>query len=333
MRRRGRVLFVICLLKILSFIMEMLGRLLVFNWRPPPVGCVIKDVHYGTDDWRKQTLDVVVPPGPPPYPVLVYIHGGAYHFMDRKDYRRVCRCFANAGYLVFNVNYGLAPRYSFPDQFTHIGKAITWAHSRAAAYGGDSTRIFLAGDSAGAYFSSAIGAAIKKPELLEPLGIEESIPAGDLKGLLLFYGGYDLVTVLDTGFPLIRLYSEGFFGRDFLADGDLLEAGSPARHVGSDYPATFLSSGEVDSLHSESVAFEAILAKAGVPHAAQFFSRRKYPEAHHGYLSVPFLRPSRLAIEAALEFLAEWSGEGRGCPSPTDRSPRTTPPGPPPVSS
>ena len=134
--------------------------------------------------------------------------------MDKKSDVRVCKCFAHEGYLVFNINYRLAPAAVFPEQFQDVGNAVSWVFASAKEYGGDNRKIFLAGDSAGAYFAAMYAAAAGKEELARALSIRETIPPESLRGLILFYGAYDMDTVLHTGFKGIKFMAEGFLGKD-----------------------------------------------------------------------------------------------------------------------
>lgn len=292
--------------KFWSKLFELFGRLFLFNWFPPSVGDVICGVRYGKES-RKQSLDVVIPEGKPPFPVMVYIHGGAFHVMDKRSYRRLSRYFASRGYLVFNINYRMAPRHRFPVGLQDVGAAVKWANDNARRYGGNSSRMFLAGDSAGAYFASMYAAATQSPGLMSSIGIEEWIPPEHLLGLLLFYGAYDMETILDTGFPLINFVSHGFFGFDPQVYSSRAETASPGRHITSSFPPAFVTSGERDSLHPESVEFDRVLTEAGIPHRTLFFTRKEHPFAYtwHGFASVPFFKCSRIARKEACGFLDE----------------------------
>ncbi len=285
---------------------ELVGRLLLFNWFPPPVGDVIKDVRYGPES-RKQSLDVFVPQGRGPFPVLVYIHGGGFHVMDKRSYRRLSRYFASRGYVVFNINYRMAPRYGFPVGLQDVALAVRWAHDHARLCFGDPEKVFIGGDSAGAYFSSIYGAAVASQSLMNPLGIEEGIPAEHLRGLVLFYGAYDMETVLDTSFPSIELMSKGFFGYEPQVYEARARIASPQRHVTAGYPPAFLASGERDGLHTQSVAFDRALSEEGVPHRTLFFLKKEHPLAYlwHGFISVPHFKCSRIARREACAFMDE----------------------------
>lgn len=291
-----------------SKVLELIGRVFLFNWFPPSVAEVIRNVRYGGES-RAQSLDIIIPEGKPPFPVLIYIHGGGFHVMDRRSYRRMSRYFASRGCVVFNINYRMAPKHRFPVPLQDVALAAGWVHRYARRYGGDSSRLFLAGDSAGAYFASMYAAAVQSAELMSANAIEEGVPAEHLRGLLLFYGAYDMETVLDTGFPMINMMSKGFFGYDPQVYEARVRTASPQRHISEGYPPAFLTSGERDSLHSQSLAFERILDGAGVPHRSVFFTKKEHPLAYtwHGFASVPFFKCSRVARAEACQFIAEHS--------------------------
>ena len=287
---------------------SLLARLgmLILNAFPPSVSEVVSDIPYGRES-SQQALDIVVPKGDPPWPVLVYIHGGGFHEKDKRDYSYMVGRFAREGFVVFNINYRLAPRHKFPYAFQDVCRAIRWAYDNAGRYGGDGHRMFLAGDSTGAHLASMYAAAIQSRELMSSLSMEEGIPPEHLKGLLLFYGVYDLDTVLETGFPTIDMLCHGFFGSDPQVYKARAEIASPMRHVTKSFPPALLISGEKDGLHPQSIAFEKCLTEAGVPHRALFFSRERYPLAlhSHGFASFPFLRCARIAMKEAYAFLDE----------------------------
>ncbi len=67
-----------------------------FNREMPRVGRVVRSAAYGRD--RKQRIDVYVPSGSPPFPILVFIHGGAWIAGDKFAYARICRTFAAEGF-------------------------------------------------------------------------------------------------------------------------------------------------------------------------------------------------------------------------------------------
>src|SRR5579862_1860359 len=60
------------------------------------------------------TAEILVPRGPGPFPTVVYMHGGAWCVWNARDVRRIAAQIATRGYLVVNVDYGLAPEHPYP---------------------------------------------------------------------------------------------------------------------------------------------------------------------------------------------------------------------------
>ena len=278
----------------------LLGRL-IYNIRPPVIGRLIPDVKYGPH--RQQSLDVIVPRGMSRYPILIYVHGGGWFVGDKAIYTRICRTFSNQGYLVFNLNYRLGPRYAYPIQIQDTARAILWVFKHAQKYGGNCSTIFLAGDSAGAQLTSWYAAALQKQQLFRAVRIEEAIPREALRGLLLFYGVFDCETFAKSTFPFAKGMTECFLGSDMKTFAKRAELVSPIRHVNSGMPPCFVCAGEKDRTYPQSVAFVDALGTHGIPHTKLFFSRSEYPDAHHGFLNFYYKQCSKIAMMRALEFL------------------------------
>lgn len=191
---------------------DAIARSLIYNTNPPKVGATLKNLRYATDN-PKQTLDVIRPIGQGKFPILVFIHGGGWVSGNKANYLRLCRCYANAGFLVFSLNYRLAPSYPFPAALQDITLAMEWIIAHAQRYDGDGERLFLAGDSAGAYCATWLTAALYERQLLKAAQIETELAAGIIHGLILFYGIYNLRTLSQTGFPGIihaaRAFQQG----------------------------------------------------------------------------------------------------------------------------
>lgn len=283
---------------------ERVVRTLVLNRQAPPVAGVTRNVPYVPGGNRLQVLDIIRPLGEPPFPVLVYIHGGANHLGDKRTYDRICRVFASFGFLVFNANYRMAPRWRYREQIQDAAAAVDWSYRNAEAYGGDPTRVFLAGDSAGAYLAATYAAEVIHPQLAQALGTAPAVPLEKIKGLLLFYGVYNLVTVGDSKFPFSKLFITGFLGRDPEEFRRAAELASPVRYVTPAFPPSFLSTSEIDPIHSQTMEFVKRLEEEGVEHELVKLDRKNYPYTQHGYLNFWFTRGARMTMQRALEFLS-----------------------------
>lgn len=118
-----------------------------------------RDIAYGP--LAEQLVDVVRPRAAQgPLPVMLYLHGGAFTTCSRQTHRAVAALYAaKAGYLVFNADYRLAPRYRYPAAIEDACLAYRWVASQCLRYGGDPRRIVVAGESAGGNLALGVACA------------------------------------------------------------------------------------------------------------------------------------------------------------------------------
>ena len=243
------------------------------------------------------TADVVVPRGAGPHPVLVYLHGGGWVCGSPKTHQKLGYRFAEGGYLVFNVDYRLAPEHPFPTPFEDCLAAVRWAQREAARFGGDPGRLAVGGDSAGGNLSAAVAAAL----------------AGDParpKAALLIYGVYDFAMFGDVSLVAGGDAQAAAIGRDMVemmvgaylgpkrSDALLRDARVSPLHAAAKLPPSHVVVGSADALAPQSEALVKALSAAGVPH-----------EHHvdvgmpHGYAQMEMLPAARPAIDRMLAFL------------------------------
>ena len=126
----------------------------------PPVADLHENVTVHEVEGRGVHADVVVPGGRGPHPVLVYLHGGGWVSGSPRTHRKLAHRFAEAGFLVVNVDYRLAPEHPFPAGFEDCVAALRWAAREAPRFHGDPSRLAVGGDSAGANLAAAAAAAL-----------------------------------------------------------------------------------------------------------------------------------------------------------------------------
>jgi acetyl esterase len=120
----------------------------------------IANLSYLPDGRVEHELDVYRPIARTgPLPVVIYVHGGGFRILSKEALWIMALMFAREGYVVFNINYRLAPRYPYPAAVSDCCTALEWVADHAAAYGGDATRLVLAGESAGANLVTALAIA------------------------------------------------------------------------------------------------------------------------------------------------------------------------------
>lgn len=121
------------------------------------------------------------PPAATNPPVYVNAHGGGFIVGHREQDDPWCRYLAaNAGVLVINPDYGLAPRHRFPAAVHQIYDVVCWAAGPDRDW--DGTRLCVGGQSAGGNLSAAAAR----------LALENGGP--DIALQVLHYAPLDLVT-------------------------------------------------------------------------------------------------------------------------------------------
>lgn len=86
-----------------------------------------------------------------PLPVVVFIYGGGWRAGSKDEYAFAGRALAHRGYITVLADYRLYPEAKFPGFLEDSAKAVAWVHDNIEPLGGDPNRIFLSGQSAGAY--------------------------------------------------------------------------------------------------------------------------------------------------------------------------------------
>ena len=156
--------------------------------------CVL-DVPYGHG--AGETLELfpatVRANGASAAPVLVFIHGGYWRALDKSDQSFVAPSFTADGALVVVPNYALAPAVTLEHITLQMVEALAWVWRHAAEYGGDPSRIVVAGHSAGGHLAAMLLSCRWKQ-------VADDLPAQLLAGGLSISGLFDLEPLRHTTF-------------------------------------------------------------------------------------------------------------------------------------
>ena len=97
------------------------------------------------------------PKGDPPYPVVVYFHGGGWVVGNLDTHHALCHALStSSGCLVAAVDYRLAPEHRYPAAIEDAYAATCWVVENAEAIQADSGRIAVIGDSAGGTLAAVV---------------------------------------------------------------------------------------------------------------------------------------------------------------------------------
>ena len=205
---------------------------------------------------------IYTPKSSAPLPVLVYFHGGGWVLGDLDAADPICRSLANgAECVVVSADYRLAPEHKFPVAVEDAFAATRWVAQNAAAIGGDTDRIAVAGDSAGGNLAAAVALMARdrgEPHLAYQLLIYPVTQYGfDTESYRQYERGYglskdDMVWFWDRYLPRA-------------ADGQNSYASPLLAGSLSHLPPALIVTAECDVLRDEAEAYAARLEKAGVP--------------------------------------------------------------------
>lgn len=264
------------------------------NANLPEIGDFRTGVVISTTEDHSLTTDIHVPKGEGPFPILVYFHGGGWISGSPKSHRRICHRFAEAGFLVFNVDYALAPEHPFPQGFNECCASLRWVVDNALEYRGDPNRLSVGGDSAGGNFTAACAAAFAEDDRI------------DIKKVLLIYGVFDFSTMgqatdsleTDSSDLLMQMMVGSYLGpnpdADILADPRV----SPI-YVADKLPPAHILCGTLDGLITGSKLLAEKLRSEGITNE-EFY----YENMPHGFLHFEEIYPeARQAIDRMVNFL------------------------------
>ncbi len=181
----------------------------------------IQYANFDGFDSNLTSLDLFVPQGGKDYPVVVFIHGGAWATGDKGNHEIKGKYFAERGFIFASINYRLYPEVDYSAQAQDVAKALTWLYQNASQYGGDKTKLFLIGHSAGAHLAALVSA---DERYLTNEGLNLSV----LSGVITLDGaGFDLNQVRDLNPRLFERNYQPVFGNS----ENVLQNASPTNYI------------------------------------------------------------------------------------------------------
>lgn len=167
-----------------------------------PAGAQVeRDIAYGPD--AAERLDVYRPAHAEKAPVVFMVHGGGWRTGDKGLHRVVKNKvghWVGQGYLLVSINYPLVPQANPLQQADEVAKAMAFAQSHAASWGGDARRFVLMGHSAGAHLVALIAA---DPSIATRQGAQPWLGTVPLDS-----AAYDVASIMQGRH--FRLYDQAF---------------------------------------------------------------------------------------------------------------------------
>lgn len=230
-------------------------------------------------------------------PVIVTIHGGGLVVGDRKISRKYAHLLAARGYLVFSVEYRLAPRANSAEQLDDVCAGMDLVGRRLVDFNVDFTRMFLVAESAGAYLAIYVAAMKKSKELQKAIGYEPTRMTFKALGL---HSGMFYTNKQD---PIGWFLADQFYG-DKRMDEEFLKYMDPEHpEILKNLPPVFLSTSRGDFLNNYTLMYHRALKNAGMSSHIVYYGEKElvhaFPTLH------PYLEKSLDATDRMLAWFEE----------------------------
>jgi acetyl esterase/lipase len=197
---------------------------------------------------------------------VVYFHGGGFVMGDLDTHDGSCRQHAvGADAVVVSVDYRLAPEYPYPAAIEDAWAATRWVAEHGPEIGADTTRMAVAGDSAGGTIAAVMA--------------QQARDSGDWAGAplafqLLWYPSTlwdpslpsftENATALILDSKAIADFSRWYAGEIDMADPPPGMAPGRAKNL-ADLPPAYIGVAGHDPLRDDGIRYGELLSAAGVP--------------------------------------------------------------------
>ncbi len=184
----------------------------------------------------------------PHAPIHVFIHGGAWRTLGKRDSAFAAETFVRAGAHFAALGFELLPVATLDEMVQQVRSAIAWIFRNADRLGGDPKRIFVSGHSSGAHLAGTVVTTDWRAQF--------RLPPDVVKGALCISGTYDLE-------PVRRSARNAYVQ----LDAGMVDRLSPARHADNIACPVVVGTGEreSDELKRQARDFAALAEGRGVP--------------------------------------------------------------------
>ncbi|MCP4401136.1 MAG: alpha/beta hydrolase [bacterium] len=235
---------------------------------------VLRDIEYTVYQGSSMQLDIYLPATEGPYPLIVWLHGGAFRMGNRTWIEQGALDQVSRGYALASVSYSFSQTAQWPVQAYQIKAAIRWLRAHAAGYNVDPDKFIAWGMSAGGHLASIAGTSGDEKRL-EDLTLGNSHYSSRVQAVVSWYGPSDFLRMGGSHDNADSPESE-LVGCPVQTCPEKTARANPVTYITPDDPPFYIMHGTGDSSvpHSQSVILYDALQQAGV--TATFISLPDY---------------------------------------------------------
>jgi len=156
------------------------------------------DLEYAKVADTALKLDLYLPEGTGPAPLLVFVHGGGWEAGSKAG--MPLGGLVERGFAVASVDFRPASKAPFPGQVHEIKAAVRFLRASAKQYGYDASRIGIVGVSSGGHLAAMVGTTNGDPELEGSLG-DHAGESSAVQAIVSYFGAANLTTILAQSTP------------------------------------------------------------------------------------------------------------------------------------
>ena len=246
---------------------------------------VVENLCYPSE-YRDNEADIYIPKDRKgPFPVVLWIHGGAFVGGDKEDVKIYATALAAEGFAVVCMNYRRAPEAKYPVPIIQTGEVYQWIRGISGVYSLDINRFFLAGDSAGAHIAAQFAAVQSNADYAAEMGFGQIVPLHTLRAALLFCGPFDVAGIGKSSNAVINVLMKraawAYFGTKGFNE-HLTEQATISNCVTSRFPPVFITDGNYLSFEEHGRNLADTLDKSGV-FVETYFISADFEKTGHEY--------------------------------------------------
>lgn len=237
---------------------------------------VKKDIEYSADD-SNMILDVYMPKktAGTKKPTIFWAHGGAFIAGDKRSVSDYSVMLASQGYVVVNMNYGLAPEFTYPAPLEQVAEAYLYMVAHADDYDVNWHRVAFGGDSAGGQIIGQFVNLQVNDAYAEQLDMEPVVKKGTIRGVIFFSALLDLnkydENENENANEVFDKSAQVYFELEKWKHSDKVNRANIVGNVDEHFPPTYLTDGNTASFQEQAEELTEELENENVPVRTTFF--------------------------------------------------------------